>query len=123
MIQSGKKQQPENIIPEYASDLDQERNEENLRGHYGKDLGPIEWVALSKLFASGQVILISPGLDIVDAAVAMGLDQSEKVKNWIDQALLKKMPDELAAIWFEKETIVHALVVSPWVIVKEAGKD
>jgi len=115
--------QKDNSPPEYAADHAKEKTEESLREHYQKDAGPIRWKDLERLFAQGVLIEVDSSLNLLDVAVAMGLNDSQKIKNWIDKKLYQRVPDETALDWVKRDPILVAIVVSPWVIVQEPPKD
>jgi len=96
-----------------------ERNEKTLREEFEKDRGIIEWESLSKFFASGLVILLSDDMDIVEVAVSIGLDKSEQVAEWMDKNRLQKISDDKARKLYDEKAFIEALVVAPWVLVKE----
>jgi len=96
-----------------------ERNEETLREEFEKDRGIIEWSTLSKFFASGLVILLTDEMDIVEAAVNIGLDNTEQVKTWMDENKIVKISDDKAKALYDEQAFIEALVVAPWVLIKE----
>jgi len=96
-----------------------EKNEENLREHFNDQVGPAKWSELNKFFAQGIVLEVASELNLIDTAVAISLDYTEKVQGWLDDTLLSRMSDEKAKQWFEEDTDVFAVVVDPWILVKK----
>lgn len=112
---------PENM-PHYEADEDRPKTEESLREHYQKDAGPIRWKDLERFFAQGVLIEVDSSLNLIDVAVAMGLDQSEKIKEWMAKELYRKISDECALDWIKRDPILVAIVVNPWIIVQEPAR-
>ena len=89
---------------------------------YAKLLGEtstIEWKALQPFFAKGDLLWVGPGLDLIDAAVAVTQDEAEKVGAWIASGVFGKMTGEQALDVLERDPELWAVVVSPWVMVQE----
>tara|TARA_B110000211_G_C13623896_1_gene354423 strand:- start:58 stop:375 length:318 start_codon:yes stop_codon:yes gene_type:complete len=82
--------------------------------------GNIEWKTLEPHFARGDLLMVAPDLDLVQAAAAMMEDNSEQIKGWMDARQLQLATDAQAADWAEREPDnLWAVVIRPWVLVQE----
>jgi hypothetical protein len=82
--------------------------------------GNIEWKTLEPHFARGDLLMVAPDLDLVQAAAAMMEDNSEQIKGWMDAKQLQLATDAQAADWAEREPDnLWAVVIRPWVLVQE----
>ena len=79
----------------------------------------IEWHQLQKHYASGSVISVAPGFDLIKVAIALHRDDTAQVKQWLAKKLVTEVNDTLAQRWFEEKTSVWALVIPPFVLVQE----
>ncbi len=82
--------------------------------------GNIEWKTLEPHFARGDLLVMAPELDLVQAAAAMMEDDSEQIKAWMDARQLQVATDAQAGDWAEREPDnLWAVVIRPWVLVQE----
>lgn len=81
----------------------------------------IEWKALERDFAAGRVVSVHQQLDLVSVAEAFAVDDSAKVKTWLDSQQVQPVTDEQALAWHEADADVWAVVVRPWVLVQAAA--
>ena len=82
--------------------------------------GNIEWKTLEPHFARGDLLVVAPELDLVQAAAAMMEDNSEQIKAWMDKNHLQVATDAQAADWAERDPdTLWAVVIRPWVLVQE----
>jgi hypothetical protein len=93
--------------------------EDLLKEKLNLDTSLIGWHELQRHFASGCVVSVRPGLDLVEAALSVSKDEKEKVEKWILDGKMGKTTDEEARIWHESKAEVWAVVVKPWVLVQE----
>ena len=80
----------------------------------------IAWKELQRFFASGAAIHVSDELDLVEVAFQMSEDNAAQIQQWMVAGKLGKVTDEQAARWFETDSLVWAVVVSPWVLVQSS---
>ena len=97
---------------------DSQRNEEELRLHFTEEKAPVPWKELERFFAQGLVIEIDAALDLVEVAVHVALDRAEKVKEWMESGLVRRMNDELAIRLSEANLSVTGVVSRPWIFVQ-----
>lgn len=90
-----------------------------LRQEYHSQTARIAWHDLQTYYAGGSVILVGPGLDLVEVAVQLGLDNTASFQQWIDSGDVEAVTEEQALIWYEANTLLWATVAAPWVLVQE----
>lgn len=93
-----------------------------LRQEYHGQTACIGWHDLQTYFASGNVILVAPELDLVDVAVQLGLDNTDRFQLWIESGEVVAVDDEQAAIWYEANVNLWAVVAAPWVLVQQRDR-
>ncbi|MEJ6654562.1 MAG: DUF2288 family protein [Pseudomonas sp.] len=80
----------------------------------------IEWNALERHFARGELLVVDRVLDLVVVAQAFIDDDSEKVQSWMAHKQLAVATDEQAADWLERNPdTLWAVVIRPWVLMQE----
>lgn len=79
----------------------------------------IPWHELQRFFAAGKVMLVAPGLDLVDVAYALQEDDVEPVKVWTESRQVATVSDDQAKDWITDDTTLWAVVVKPWVLVQK----
>ena len=94
------------------------QDRELLRAKINSETAKIPWLELQRFFAAGRVLLVAPGLDLVDVAYALQQDDIDQVKRWADSAQITPVPDDLARAWVSDEASLWAVVVKPWVLVQ-----
>lgn len=110
-------------IKNIMSDKDRiELNEEELRQKINLETGQLTWTELQKYYAKGNVIIVNPGLDLIDAAAKFAEDDKAVVQNWIQSEKIKRALDEDAIQWNERKSSFWTVVVAPWVLVQEIIK-
>lgn len=92
--------------------------DELLKDKLNQETAKIRWIELQVFFARGVAVYISEQLDLVDAAAGFSLDDTSTVGRWMDAGLVDKVSDKQATEWIEKDAMVWAVVVKPWVLVQ-----
>ncbi|MDX1594741.1 MAG: DUF2288 domain-containing protein [Gammaproteobacteria bacterium] len=94
-----------------------------LRAKINLETGRIAWRALQGFFAAGDVLVVRPGVDLVEVAVQMSQDNRDRVAAWLESGELRPVDDAQALAWYEAEAEVWAVVVKPFVLVQDlAGR-
>ena len=96
--------------------------QEIFRAKVNLETAQIAWKDLQRFFASGAAVHVSDDLDLVEVAYQMSSDNADLIQEWMVAGKLGKVSDEQAAAWFETDSLVWAVVVSPWVLVQPSGK-
>ncbi len=94
------------------SDLDK------MRARILGETAQIGWNELLRQFAAGNTLFVAPGLDLVEVALQMQLDNTDQVAAWLKAEQLCPVRDDQAQQWHRQEESVWACVVKPWVLVQ-----
>ncbi len=97
--------------------------EDLLRREYHLQTARMHWHELQTYYAHGSVIAVSPHLSLVDVAVQLGMDNTERFQRWIAAGEIAAVSDERALIWYEANTRLWAVVAAPWVLVQQRDGD
>lgn len=76
----------------------------------------IPWRELQRFFAAGVVIAVAPDLDLVDVACALADDDKLRVEEWLSRGEMGLASDDQAREWLKSETVMWAVVTSPWIV-------
>jgi hypothetical protein len=90
-----------------------------LRNEYHSQTARIHWHELQTYYASGSVIYVAGGLDLVEVAVQLGLDNTAQFQQWITAGSVAVVTDEQAMAWYEANQQLWAVVAAPWVLVQQ----
>ena len=97
-------------MPETIEELSAKLNAETAR---------ITWSELHKPFARGVVIQVASSLDLIDVASCVARDDKATVEAWLQCGQISRLSDEGAQDWHERNPVLWAVVVAPWVLVQE----
>jgi len=100
-------------------DEDVTEREQLLRRDYHQQPARIHWYELRTYYAGGSVIRVVSGLNLVEVAVQLGLDNTTRFQGWIESGDVAAVSDEQALIWYESNTELWAVVAAPWVLVQQ----
>ncbi|WP_185230722.1 DUF2288 domain-containing protein [Teredinibacter franksiae] len=89
-----------------------------LKTKLNLETATIAWRDLQRFFAAGNAIMVAPELDLINVAMAISEDKATELKTWLDEAKVQPVPDPQALQWYENDTPVWAVVISPWVLVQ-----
>lgn len=96
----------------------QQGPEEDVRAKLNRETGKIGWVELEKHFAAGNVVYVSPELDLIEVAYQVSQDNKAAVEVWVAAEQVGAASDEQAAQWHVANTELWAVVVAPLVLVQ-----
>ena len=94
--------------------------DELLAAKLNLETARMPWAELERFFAAGKLIVVAPGFDLLQAAVAIARDDQEQVGAWIAQQTLAKVSDAQAGAWSAAQAQLWTVVVSPWILVQAA---
>lgn len=94
----------------------------DLKQKFNLEIGKLDWQAIQSHFARGVVIVVNPGLDLIDIAVQLSDDNAQVIAQLIKHGDIVRAHDDHARDWVEKGPEFWALVVSPWLLVQEINK-
>jgi hypothetical protein len=92
-----------------------------LRREYHGQTARITWHELQPHYARGNVVCVGAGLDLVEVAVQLGLDNTEQFEAWIAAGDVAAVSDQQALSWFEANEELWAVVAAPWVLVQQSA--
>jgi hypothetical protein len=92
---------------------------EMLRAQYHDQTARIRWHELQAAFACGSVIGVAAGLDLVEVAVQLGLDNAPQFEQWISAGSVAVVSDAQALAWYDANQELWAVVAPPWVLVQQ----
>ena len=95
-----------------------DEDEELLRGKLNSETAKIPWSQLQRFFAAGQTLFVAADLDLVDVAFVFSQDNAEQVKYWLQQELVSPVTDAQARDLLNRDSVLWAIVVKPWVLVQ-----
>lgn len=90
-----------------------------LRSEYLSQTARIRWHDLQTYFAHGSVVAVSAGLDLVEVAVQLGLDNTGQFQAWIASGDVCAVHDDQARAWYDNNQALWAVVAPPWVLVQQ----
>ena len=99
--------------------MNDKRIQEVYRTKINQETSRIAWKELQRFFASGATVLVSADLDLVEVAFQISEDNKVLVGQWLSEGKIRKVTDTQAAIWYEADAEVWAVVVSPYVLIQE----
>lgn len=108
-------------MAEEASAIDGRAGE--LRAAYLGQTARISWRDLAVHFAGGRVIRVAPGLDLVEVAVQLGLDNVDRFQAWTAAGAVRPANDDDARSWEATGATLWAVVAAPWVLVQPLAEE
>ena len=93
-----------------------------LKEKLEKDVANISWQDLQPHAKRDAVIIIKDDLDLSEVAVAIAEDNTASVQGWISEQSIAKPTSQQLTDWNQTpEKQFTALIVQPFVVVKEAS--
>ena len=79
------------------------------------------WDLLKAHYDRGAVFLIKENITLVDAAVALAVDDVEQVKKWQNEEVIQPLTEDLKEELKSKplEKLVKFIIVQPYVLVQK----
>lgn len=103
--------------------MDQENLSEqekiDLTTKLNRETAKISWTELQRFYASGAVIAVASGIDLIQVAKLISEDNAQAVEQWLEERKIYRVDDSQAAKWLEDDLVMWAVVVAPWVLVQE----
>ena len=97
-------------------------HQENVRAKVNQETSKIAWKDLQRFFAAGMALAVAEDLDLVEVAFQVSEDNATRIREWMAAGKFGKVSDEQAVIWFERDELLWAVVISPWVLVQPVRK-
>ncbi len=93
---------------------------DNLREQLAEILDEAELEWLKPHIQKDVVILVVPGLDLLDVGVAIASDDTMKVQHWIGEQLLAKPSPAILDRWnANPQQKFQAIIIQPYILIKE----
>lgn len=89
-----------------------------LRAKINSETAQLNWVELARHFALGNLIRVSPELDLVAAALALAQDDAAQVRQWQAAGQLAAVSDGEARQWQASNARLWTVVVKPFILVQ-----
>ncbi len=97
----------------------QKKLDEVLHAKLTLETAKMAWMELERFFASGALIAVGRGLDLVEVAVSFANDDQSTVAQWLADGRIAKVTDAQALAWHEADKVLWTVVVKPWILVQE----
>ncbi len=94
-------------------------DQKNLIARLNAETAKISWLELQKHYASGNVLGVGPGADLIKVAIALNEDNAQQIQTWLTDESVFEVADQQALEWYENQTVLWALVIPPFVLVQE----
>ena len=89
-----------------------------LRLKLNRETARMAWHELQRYYASGLVVVVADGLDLIEVAVAFTSDDKVAVEAWLRTMHVAKADDYQAATWLAEDAQLWTVVVRPWILVQ-----
>ncbi|MEY4369456.1 MAG: hypothetical protein RL564_1406 [Pseudomonadota bacterium] len=90
----------------------------SLRKEINEQTAQMRWIELERFFASGSVIWVAGELDLIDVGARIAADDKDSTLGWMNAGLVKKVTDEQASSWHQRDAVLWTAVVKPWILVQ-----
>jgi len=94
-----------------------------LKSKLVNETARIRWHELQRYYAKGQVVAVSPELDLVEVAAHLAQDDRPRFEGWLAAKQIHAPSPDQARLWFEQDAELWAVVVAPWVLVQERDRE
>lgn len=90
---------------------------DELRTQLRNEVHRVDWKPLGPHAKRGGLVIVDPGLDLVEVAVAVARDDGERVQGWMEaRQLLKPTADQIESWQTEAEERFTVVIVQPYVL-------
>lgn len=94
-------------------------SDEELKARFNRETSKISWQELQRYYASGAVVAVAAGLDLIEVACQFSRDNKAAVEGWLASGEVARVSDQQAGQWLQQDSVHWAVVVAPWVLVQE----
>lgn len=92
---------------------------QQLISRLNAETAKIGWHELQKHYASGNLLSVATGTDLIEVAIALHRDDKALVQQWLGNGSLSRLEDHQAMDWYDCNRLLWALVIPPFVLVQE----
>lgn len=96
-------------------------DDQELKTKLNKEAAKIGWQELERFYASGAMVAVGSGMDLIEVACQFSQDNSAVVQAWLAEGQVYKVDDKQAISWQQQQAVLWAVVVAPWVLVQEVA--
>jgi hypothetical protein len=97
---------------------------QQLRKELESMVGPAEWQTLLPHAARDSLVVVNPGLDLVEVGVAVATDNVPSVQRWSSEALITKPTVTQLENWErDRSRQFQVLIVQPYVLIQDTAAD
>ncbi len=94
----------------------------DLKAQLASMIGPAQWQNLLPHAARDTLVVVAPGLDLLEVGMAIATDNTHTVQRWISEALIAKPTLAQLETWERDRTYsFQALIVQPYVLIQETA--
>lgn len=95
---------------------------QDLRAELAGTMGEAEWDWLIPHASRDALVVVDPGLDLLEVGVAIASDNTSSVQRWIEQQLIyKPAADQLQKWNSDRSKRFTALILQPYVLVQDSN--
>ena len=94
-------------------------NDTDLHDKINSETARLPWAELQRHFAQGNVIFVSPDLDLIKVAVHISHDDTARISAWMAEGKIGKVSDAQALAWTEAQSSLWTSVVHPFILVQQ----
>jgi hypothetical protein len=94
-------------------------SEQELRIKLNGETAKLRWAELEPHYARGALVTVVPDADLVEVAVCMARDDRPTFERWLADGTVERTSEETAQDWRDRDPVLWAVVVAPWVLVQE----
>ena len=95
------------------------QRERQLREKLTEEVTVSTWKGLIPDMLTRSLFIVSPDLDLVEVGVAVALDRTPRIKEWIDDGRLARPTGEQITRWETTGSLFRFIIVQPFVFFQE----
>ena len=96
-----------------SSELDE------LRQKLHSETAQMSWLELERFYAEGKLITVTSAMDLIDVAASVAENNSEQIKQWMDDDKIMNTTDEQALAWQKRNADLWTVLVMPWILIQD----
>ncbi len=96
---------------------------EEIKARLNLETSRIHWHELQTYYARGQVVRVSPELDLLNVATQLTADNKAQFEHWMSAGQVGDVPPDLGRAWYDRNAELWAVVIAPWVLVQDRSGD
>lgn len=96
---------------------------EEIKAKLNLETSRIHWHELQTYYARGQVVRVSPELDLLNVAAQLTADNKAQFEQWLSAGQVGEVSPDLGRAWYDRNAELWAVVIAPWVLVQDRSGD